>query len=129
MADKCSSGFCRYLVDQGLLSEEDVERLEAGSRERGMRLGQLLLKDRALSLKQVLTVLERQEDEPGRLFGELAVDEGLLSREQLEQALVRQRISRPHPAEVILEMGALEPRALLEALISYAKILEAHLAA
>lgn len=60
------------------------------------------------------------DDSPAanRRLGELIVDRGLISREQLEDALLEQQVSRKRLGTILVSNGAITPPDLTEALVS-----------
>ncbi len=127
MRNRCeeTAGFWKYALEHSLLSADEIMALQGSCRSGGVLLGQQLLKDRILTVAQIMKVLDLQAIEPEIKIGELAIREGMLDQAQLEAALAKQKSSTPHPAELILKEGALRREDLLEALIGYIKRLEA----
>lgn len=120
-----NAGFWKYVLDHSLLSADEILALQGCCKSGGILLGQQLLKDRILTVTQIMRILDLQALEPKLRVGELAIREGMLDEVQLEAALAKQKSSTPHPAELILKEGALRRPDLLEALIGYVKQLEA----
>ena len=60
------------------------------------------------------------DDSPAanRRLGDLIVDRGLISREQLEDALLEQQVSRKRLGTILVSNGAITPPDLTEALVS-----------
>jgi hypothetical protein len=56
--------------------------------------------------------------EPARRLGELIVARGLITREQLEDALLEQQVSRKRLGTILVSNGAITPPDLTEALVS-----------
>jgi len=50
------------------------------------------------------------------LLGELLIQHGLITREQLEEALLRQRSTFKYIGEILIDMGALNRRDLMRML-------------
>lgn len=83
-----SPGYWRKLTSQGLVDQSLVGEFLRTTEARPWRpLGEVLLREGCLSMKQVYTLVGMQADEPDVLFGELAVREGLCSKEDVEFAL------------------------------------------
>jgi hypothetical protein len=71
-----------------------------------------------------MLVLGEQAQTPNERFGQIAVRLGLVTPEELDAALVRQREWRPHPAEIVRELGLLDETRWREALMVYTRNLE-----
>lgn len=107
-----------YLVEEGIITEAQLEAALLRQKEyRSMRLGEILIQMKALSRLQLDEVVSHQmgllQDETSRpqrrRIGELMIEKGFISQEQLEQALQRQvEFSRMRLGEILLELGHLE---------------------
>ena len=118
--------FGRFLVDEGWVSRDAVAQgLQTQRRMRKLPLGEVLVelgmmtRDRMDELVRAhLAALYRGEGGPRMRIGEYLVDEGVLSAEQVEQALSYQRKQRRMPlGEILIELGHLD-RATLELAIA-----------
>lgn len=58
--------------------------------------------------------MAQQRSKP--LLGELLIQHGLITREQLEEALLRQRSTFKYIGEILIDMGALNRRDLMRML-------------
>ena len=54
--------------------------------------------------------------QPTKRIGEILLEKGLISRNQLDQALARQRASKEFLGEILVQLGAIRPEVLLDAL-------------
>jgi type IV pilus assembly protein PilB len=68
----------------------------------------------------------------GKRTGQMLIDKGLLTQEQLEEALVEQRVSRERVGEIVLAKGWVKKEALLETLaerlgVKYVDVLSARI--
>lgn len=117
--------FTQYLVDQGYLDGEAARRVEARADENCERIGQLMLRRRYVTMRQMLELLRQQGEQLETPIGELAVRAGYLDRAQLDELLRLQLASRRHVAELVVEEGVLDPVAALEVMATYIKWLDA----
>ena len=110
--------FGKYLVERGLLTEEQL--LEALEQQRTMRpsIGRLALEHRLLDLDQVVEVIERQATSPMR-FCALAVELGFLTPAQREELLVAQSEAHTPLGQVLAATGALPIDVLEDSLERY----------
>lgn len=90
-------------------------------------VGEILIREGTLTLRQVAGLIGMQADEPHMRIGDLAVREGLCTPEQIQHALKIQRDSCPGPVELLLRDDRIEGEELLDALLMYARYLEGRL--
>jgi hypothetical protein len=117
--------FCDYLARERLLPTEHIEEVRRGAS--APQIGKILLDRGALDVRQLMNIVYQQADHPEMRFGELAVRAGYISEQELLLALREQRLLRRHPAEILLEQGAMEPAHLVRALVGYTKLQESAL--
>ena len=92
-------------------------------------LGEVLLREGYLTMRQLGGLLGMQADEPHMRLGDLAVREGLCSVDAIEAALQLQRRSCPGPIELLLQDRRVDRDDLLDALLVYVRFLEGHVLA
>jgi hypothetical protein len=100
-----------FLVDNGVITcDEFFEAVKLQLRTRP-QLGGLAIERRKLNARQVFSVLREQCDSPVDLFGELAVQLGYLTNDELSE-LVHEQLLRVRPlSEILVEMDLLTPEA------------------
>lgn len=76
----------RRSIEKRLLFREGMI-LSSWSNDPRESLGQFLLRDRLLSEEELFRALLVQESREGRLYGSILIEEGLISEEQLREAL------------------------------------------
>ncbi len=124
MTKKNNLDFARFLHDRGLLSAEAAASVRERSHNERLQIGQVLVMNGVMSLRQVMQVLEAQAEHPQVRFGELAVMLGHLTTVELEGALRQQREYRRHQMEIVLR-DELVPRRELDAVtVKYVELLE-----
>lgn len=102
-----------YLVENGVLSCEDFyEALKLQLRSRP-QLGALAIELRKLTARDVFAVLRRQCHAPEDRFGDLAVEMGYLTPDDLGQ-LVHEQSLRVKPFQEILVEGGFLPAEVVE---------------
>lgn len=119
-----SLDFVQFLLDRELIDDEAAERVRERARTERSAIGQVLVMRGELSVRQVMNVLERQADEPGVRFGELAVRLGYLTTVQLEAALQFQQSHRRHQVTIVRDEGLLRGPELNGAVVNYVQLLE-----
>jgi len=124
MTKKNNLDLARFLHDRGLLSAEAAASVRERSHNERLQIGQILVMNGALSVRQVMRILEAQAEDPQTRFGELAVMLGHITTVELEAALRQQRVSRRHQMEIVLKDGLVPRRELDAATAKYIELLE-----
>ncbi len=111
--------FGLYLVKQGAITcEQFVDALERQLESR-TQLGALAIEKEILSVKQVFHILRFQADMPEELFGEIAVQEKLLTEEELSNLIYLQSVRVRPMAEIVVESGFVTPYDLQKHYLEY----------
>ncbi len=95
-------GFWRFLIDVGNCDEALVSEYATKHSEKWIPLGQILIEMRSITLKQVMSLLSMQAEDPALRIGDLAVREGYCTRQDIDAAIEIQRNQSPHPIELLL---------------------------
>jgi len=97
--------FLVHLVRSGVLTaEQAIDAIDA--QLRSMKpLGKLALESRMMTVREVMTVLERQAEVPDIMFGETAVELGFLTQDKVAALLATQRRQRLSLDQVLINMG------------------------
>ena len=85
------------------------------------QLGTLAIESGKLTVKQVFQVLREQNARPEELFGELAVEAGFLSEEELAGQIYLQSLRVQTLVDILVEQGHLPADVADEHLASYRK--------
>lgn len=94
----------RFLVEQGAVSQEQLEDGLRFQREHNRRIGEVAMDRGVLSADQVLAIRDRQRMDP-RLFGDIAVGERQMSRRALDELLFFQKVQHVYLGEALLLRG------------------------
>lgn len=105
----------QYLLEQGLLSREQLlEALEA-QRQCSPMLGELAVEAGMIDARQAQAINDRQRREDKR-FGDIAIELGCLDAAQVERLLALQKSRRKLFGEILIERGMIRPEQLEQAL-------------
>jgi hypothetical protein len=97
--------FGRYLVAQRVVTDTQLTRAREIQRENpGLRVGEILMGLGHLSLFNLIKHL--QAFRSNAKIGDLLVMEGIVTTEQLKEALIRQKESGQLLGRILVEMGA-----------------------
>lgn len=110
--------FCKYLLEKGIVEEDAIYEALNIQRDNSRPIGQIALKERRLTVKQVFAVLDAQVDDKRR-FGEIAVDLGYVQAEDIEDLLLIQQKERPDIGEILLDLGKIDEITLSEMQTEY----------
>ena len=126
-------------VERGLLSESQIRVALEIQRESGQQLGQILVDRFGVSRQELASVVAEQWAEIGRSapretdgasneswrrLGEIFVERGFVTAEQLEQALARQRETGERVGEALVAQGSISKFELAGALAEQMSTLE-----
>ena len=99
--------FCNFLLAKGIVKEDLIYAALNIQKEKTRPIGQIALKERRLSVKEVFRILDAQVDD-NRFFGEIAVDFGYMSLADVNDLLFIQTNEKPSIGEILLEMGKID---------------------
>lgn len=103
--------FAFDLIDEGRISPRDFVAALRQQLRCRRPIGQLAVEMGWMSMQQVFTVLSKQA-EANQPFGELAIALGFLDRPQLSELIIRQLESVPKLEDILVEHGAISQRDL-----------------
>src|SRR6188472_236860 len=123
-------------VERGLVSESQIRVALEIQRETGQQLGQLLVERFGVSRKELASVVAEQWAKLGgsagpedtaswRRLGDIFVDRGFVTQEELDQALARQRQTGERLGEALVAQGVISKFELAGALAEQMAALEA----
>ena len=123
-------------VDRGLVSESQIRIALEIQNETGQQLGQVLVERFGVSRKELASVVAEQWAKLGgssgpedtaswRRLGDIFVDRGFVSQDELDQALARQRQTGERLGEALVAQGVISKFELAGALAEQMAVLEA----
>jgi len=94
----------RFLVEQGCITEAQLDDGLRFQREHNQRIGQVAVDRGVLSPDAVRTICRQQREDAG-LFGEIAVRQHRLSRRAVDALLFFQKVHHTYLGEALLQCG------------------------
>ncbi len=111
--------FGLYLVKHGMITANQfAQALEAQLASRP-QIGALAIEAGKLSVKQVFSILRTQADTPHQLFGQLAIQAGFMTEDELVVLLYQQSVRGKAMPLILAELGFAEPDDLEEHFAEY----------
>ena len=103
--------FGLYLKKKGIISAEQLVAALEAQLATLPRIGQLALEEGIISPRDIFDVLQAQRRSPDVRFGELAIEMGLMTRNELMRLLMIQADRKRPLADVFVTEGMLSERA------------------
>ena len=125
--DYIPGSFVDFLVDQCLLLPDEAADLRENAALKSGRLGQMLLRQRVVNMRQMVEVLVTQAHHTGDKprVGDLVVSMGFASRERVEAVASRQGDRRDDVYTLLQQADHLIDRdALVEAVFAFLRRLD-----
>jgi len=117
--------FGDYLIEKDIISREDLDVALKFQTEKSLRLGALAVEDGLLTEGQLSAIMDRQRAvEDAGLFGEIAINMQLLSIEQVNALLNKQKEYDNILGQILVLSGALSKSKKEEELKLFHKKLE-----
>jgi len=116
--------FGLYLKNKGIITAEQLVAALEVQHDRLTPIGQLAMEEGILSARNVFKVLRCQSDLPHERFGDMAVELGLMTRDQLELLLAVQASRKPPLLDILIRQGALSASRADEELAAYRRDME-----
>jgi hypothetical protein len=127
-AKKGPDDFWNQVIEERSLSPDLVENYRRSRSDTSrVPLGRILIRERVLSVRQVMTLVSMQIEEPDVLIGDLAVREGFCTKEAIDQCLDVQLATCSASVEDLLQDGNVSEPLLVHALVGYLRFLEQQL--
>lgn len=101
--------FAAYLCDRHVITYEQFAEAVQLQQSRKPPLGLVAIRTGQLTIREVVAVLAKQMTHPAMQFGEIAVDLGFITEQELGGLLLRQVQSTPSMSDILVEIGALTP--------------------
>ena len=100
--------FGEILLDEGLVSEEQLKHALGYQTNAKLRVGEIMLKLGTLKSHHIEDILTHQsEKEPVMKFGEIAIKLKLAESEHIDAAVKYQRTSKGMLGDILVELGYL----------------------
>lgn len=99
--------FGQYLAKKGLITEREIIAARMLQKKENKRIGRLARERGLMDKEDVAMVLTLQEHNPERKFIELAVEQEVLSPEDVEKLIREQEDSHLFFGEALVELGSL----------------------
>ncbi|WP_378954459.1 chemotaxis protein CheX [Pelosinus sp. sgz500959] len=110
--------FAQYILNQGVLTPEQVQEALEDGRSVQVKLGVLAINEKFLTAVQVEEI-HRLQHMVDKRFGEIAIDEGYLSEEQLMILLAAQKNSHLNFGQTLVDKGFMNLEQLERVLDEY----------
>jgi len=94
----------RFLVEQGAITEEQLEDGLRYQQEHNRRIGEEAVERGLLTPEEVRAICDQQRRDP-RLFGDIAVEKGSLCRQSVDELLFFQKVHHTYLGEALLLLG------------------------
>ncbi len=115
--------FGLYLKNKELISAEQLVAAAAIQLSTLTRIGQLALEEGIVSAQDVFDVLRAQREAPNQRFGELAIEMGLMTHDELRRLLMLQADRKRAIAEILIAQGVLSEQQVAREMIEYRQTL------
>lgn len=99
--------FGLYLKNNGIITAEQLVSALEAQLATLPRIGQLALEEGIISPRDIFDVLRAQRESPDVRFGDLAIEMGLMSRDELMRLLMIQADRKRPLAQIFVEQGTL----------------------
>jgi hypothetical protein len=99
--------FGLYLKKKGVISAEQLVAAAEIQLSSLTRIGQLALEESILSPRDIFDVLRAQGELPNQRFGDIAIEMGLMTRDDLMRLLMIQTDRRRPIGEILVSQGVL----------------------
>jgi hypothetical protein len=111
--------FGLYLKNKGVISAEQLVAAAEIQLSSLTRIGQLALEEAIISPRDIFDVLRAQSESPNQRFGDLAIEMGLMTRDELMRLLMLQTDRKRPIAEILVSQGVLTRQQIAEQMSEY----------
>ncbi len=111
--------FGLYLKNKGVITAEQLPAALEEQLDTLVPIGQLALEENVLSARDIFTVLQAQSNSPGERFGDLAVEMGLMTRDELMRLLMIQADRKRPLLEILVAQRAIPQKTAAAELAIY----------
>ncbi len=99
--------FGLYLKSKRVITAEQLVAAAEVQLSSLTRIGQLALEESLISPRDIFEILRAQNETPNQRFGELAIEMGLLTRDELMRLLMIQADRKRSIADILISQGVL----------------------
>ena len=114
--------FGLYLKNKGIISAEQFVAALETQLATLPRIGQLALEEAIISPRDIFNVLHAQRRSPDVRFGELAIEMGLMTRNELMRLLMIQADRKRPFAEIVVAEGMLSEQLVAQELAEFRRL-------
>jgi hypothetical protein len=111
--------FGLHLKKKGMISSDQLVAALEEQLNSLVPIGQLALEEGVLAARDIFEVLQAQNEAPNVRFGDLAIEMGLMTRDELMRLLLIQADRKPPIAEILVAQGALSDEVVTQELAEY----------
>ena len=111
--------FGLYLKNKGIITAEQLVDALQVQMNKLVPIGQLALEERIISAREIFDILRAQKDSPTERFGDLAVEMGLMTRDDVMRLLMIQADRKRPITEILVGQGALTPHKAASEMTAY----------
>jgi hypothetical protein len=108
--------FASYLFEKGIITGDQFAKAVREQFSRRPLLGRVAIHRGMLTLRQCRKILSAQADTMEKPFGQLAVELGFVTREELADLILEQAESTPSLGEILVETTVLSRSQMLDEL-------------
>jgi hypothetical protein len=111
--------FGLYLKNKGTITAEQLVCALESQLKTLTPIGQLALEEGMISPRDIFDVLRAQAESPNIRFGDLAIEMGLMTRDDLMRLLMIQGDRKRAVADILVAQGVLTKRQVVAEMIAY----------
>lgn len=111
--------FGLYLKKKGIITAEQLVAALEVQLSTLVPIGQLALEERMLSARNIFDILRAQSASPNERFGDLAIEMGLMTRDDVMRLLMLQADRKRPITEILVGQGVLSERQMAAELAAY----------
>lgn len=114
-------GFTNFVLETGLVSEEDLDKALSIQRTTRPPLGQLALDNKWLTHEKIFKILhvQKEPERKNKRFGEVAVELEFLDESQVSDLVISQNYPATFIGEILLSQKTINKAQLIRALIDF----------
>jgi len=111
--------FGLYLKNKGIITAEQLVDALQVQMNKLVPIGQLALEESIISARDIFDILRAQKDSPTERFGDLAVEMGLMTRDDVMRLLMIQADRKRSITEILVAQRVLSQQQVMSELAAY----------